>query len=75
MVVLDVPVVVLAQSHGVLLVWLKVVVSVPMDRERLPAGLARDDHGMDGKSARTRERKVGVAAEPVAGPARTRFAL
>ena len=74
---LDVPVVVLAQSHGVLLVWLKVVVSVPMDRERLPAGLARDDHEteMDGKSARTSERKVGVAAEPVVGPARTRFAL
>ena len=72
---LDVLVVVLAQSHGVLLVWLKVVVSVPMDSVRLPAGLARDDHGMDGKSARTSERKVGVAAEPVAGPARTRFAL
>ena len=75
MVVLDVPVVVLAQSHGVLLVWLKVVVSVPIDKVRFPAGLARDDQGIEGKSAITSVRNVGVAADPLVGPARTRFSF
>ena len=125
MVVEPVPVVVFAQSQTVLAVWLKVVVSVPMDRERLPVGLARDDHAvllaeiaaatkasvailvelspvvwvvavvpfgkagvperldavpdvlaaLFGISAETNARKVGVAADPVVGPARIRFAL